>query len=61
MADSLTNYLEKGLGVRLSEIIIDFIIDQEKRTWLLDVKVVRSRTLSKLWDVGTTEEILLLA
>lgn len=60
MACSLVNYLEKGQGVKITELVLDFVVDQNKKPWLLELRVIRSRNLSKLWDICSSEEIELL-
>ena len=60
MSASLVEYLEKGLNVRITELVIDFIIDEKKEYWLHEIKSVRSRKLEKLWDIGNGEEMELL-
>jgi hypothetical protein len=52
MAESLVDYLEKGVFVKASEIVLDFIVDEEKQPWLYEIKSIRSKTLTKLWDIG---------
>lgn len=54
---SLTDYLEKAYPVKITELILDFTADQDKTTWLLDVKGIKSKELTKLWDIAGTEEI----
>ena len=34
--------------------------DTNKEPWLLEVKAIKSTTLTKLWDIGNEEEIDLL-
>ena len=53
MAESLIVYLEKAKGVKVYEIVLDFIIDENKLPWLSEVKSVKSKNLTKIWDVGT--------
>ena len=60
MAQSLVDYLERGYPVKITELVLDFVVDNRKEPWLLEVKGVRSTTLTKLWDVGTEKEIELL-
>jgi hypothetical protein len=36
------------------------MIDERKQPWLLEVRGIRSTTLTKLWDVGTQKEMQLL-
>lgn len=60
MAQSLVDYLEKGYPVKITELVLDFVVDGRKEPWLMEVKGVRSTTLTKLWDVGTEKEIELL-
>ena len=40
--------------------MLDFVIDNNKVPWLLEVKAIKSTTLTKLWDIGNDEEIELL-
>lgn len=49
MAESLTEYLEKGLGVRIGEMILDFVVDEERVSWLLEVRSIKSRSAVRLW------------
>ena len=39
---------------------MDFVIDDEKNPWLIDLKSIKSRNLTKLWDIGNLEELQLL-
>ena len=34
MAESLVEYFEKGVFVKISEMVIDFIVDEHKQAWL---------------------------
>ena len=60
MAHSLIQYLQDGFPVKITELVLDFVIDNNKVPWLLEVKVIKSTTLTKLWDIGNDEEIKLL-
>jgi hypothetical protein len=40
--------------------VLDFVIDNDKNPWLLDMRSIKSRNLTKLWDIGNLEEIQLL-
>ena len=61
MAQSLADYLEKGFPVKISEIMLDFVVDKNRELWLLEMPAIRSRSLTKLWDIGNIQEIELLA
>ena len=52
MAQSLLEYLENGYPVKITELVLDFVIDHQKQPWLLEVKAIKSTTLTKLWDIG---------
>ena len=60
MAESFVEYIEKGIFVKLGEMVIDFIVDEEKQPWLYEIKSVKSKLLTKLWDIGNKEELQLL-
>ena len=52
MAQSLLEYLEKGFPVKITELVLDFVTDINKEPWLIEVKAIKSTTLTKLWDIG---------
>ena len=60
MAYSLVHYFEKAHPLKVTEIVLDFIIDDNKTPWLLDVAAIRSKNLTKLWDIASPEDIELL-
>jgi hypothetical protein len=60
MTESLVEYLEKGVFVRVSEVVLDFIVDEEKQPWFHEVKSIRSKIMTRLWDIGSREEMQLL-
>lgn len=55
MAESLVEYLEKGVFVKISEMVIDFIVDENKQPWLHEIKSIRSKLMTKLWDIGNQD------
>ena len=57
MTESLCDYLEEGLGIKIQEIVVDFIVDEEKVVWFAEIKSVKSVTLTKLWEVGAQQDI----
>ncbi len=61
MTESLCDYLEEGLGIKIQEIVVDFMVDQNKVVWFGEIKSVKSVTLTKLWEVGAQEEIQKIA
>ena len=60
MSASLVEYLERGLNVRITDLVVDFIVDENKEYWLHEVRAIRSRRLEKLWDIGRGEDMELL-
>ena len=61
MASSLVRYLERAKGVKILELVIDFTIDQNKNPWFSEIKSVKSRNLTRLWDIGTPLQVEQLA
>lgn len=49
MAESLLQYCEKALCIRISELVIDLTVDREKKLWFHELKGVKSHALTRLW------------
>ena len=49
MAASLCEYLEHALMIQISEIVMDFIVDDTKTIFFNDIKAVRSKAKTKIW------------
>jgi hypothetical protein len=47
--------LEKGIFVKVSEMVVDFIVDEQKQCWLHEIKSLRNKTMIKLWDIGSKD------
>jgi hypothetical protein len=60
MARSLTEYLEKAYPLKITELILDFLVDENKTPWLFEMKGIRTKELTKLWDIAGLDEIELL-
>ena len=58
MAQSLVEFLEGLKKVKITEIVLDFTLDQNRIYWLHEVVSIKSVKLNSLWDVGTEEEII---
>lgn len=41
-------------------MVIDFIVDENKQPWLYEIKSIRSKLMTKLWDIGSKDELQLL-
>jgi hypothetical protein len=61
MAESLLNYFEKGVNIKISEMVIDFVVDKDKKIWFHDLISIKNKVATKLWDIGTSEEVALIA
>lgn len=47
--------------VVISEIVLDFIVDENKNIFFNEIKAVKSKNKTKLWEIGTEEQIIKLA
>lgn len=53
MADSLCEYLEHALMIQIYEIVLDFIVDDQKTILFNEIKSVKSNAKTKIWEIGT--------
>jgi len=49
MAESLCDYLESALMIVISEVVLDFIVDEEKTIFFNDIKSIKSKAKTKIW------------
>jgi hypothetical protein len=49
MAASLCEYLEHAIMIKISEIVLDFIVDDTKTIYFNDIKAVKSKEKTKMW------------
>ncbi len=49
MAESLCEYLEHALMIVVSEVVVDFIVDDDKVIYFNDIKSIKSKAKTKLW------------
>ncbi len=47
--------------ILVSEVVVDFIVDEDKTIYFNDIKCIKSKAKTKLWEIGTEEQIIKLA
>jgi len=52
MTESLINYLEKAACIKITELVIDFIIDESKVAWMHEVKSIKSSNCGSIWHLA---------
>ncbi len=46
--------------MKTSEMVLDFIVDENKMPWLYEIKSIKNKLMTKLWDIGSKDELQLL-
>lgn len=46
--------------MKIQEVVIDFVVDHKKTLWFYEIKSIKSHNLTRIWDVGSEEEIVKL-
>ena len=54
---NLLEYLRK---VKVNEIVVDFIYGEDRVYYFHEIKSIKSVNLTKIWDIGETEDIVSL-
>ena len=55
MSQKLVQHLEKMYQVVINQIVIDFIVDKDKKPWIYEIKDVTMTQNSSIWASSNPE------